>query len=278
MIYSYEAAQALSQKGVELGEEIALHIKVDSGMSRLGILPADLPAFVDRLSCLPKLKIAGMMSHFAESDNPTSPNTDESFNRFTDATEPVKENFSAIRHIANSGAVLNFPGTACDMVRAGIALYGYHPGGASAALQLEGGGLQPAMSFISEVLQVKTLPSGTGVSYGHTYHTGQHNGGLKTTLATLPVGYEDGFSRMLSNKGEVLINGHRAPVRGRVCMNMCMVDVTAIPGVKAGDEVVLLGTQGRETITADDIAAETGSISYEILCLLGNNNQRQYIE
>ena len=131
----------------------------------------------------------------------------------------------------------------------------------------------PAMSFVSRILQVKTLPEGTGVSYGHTFRTQK-----QTRMAVIPVGYEDGYSRSLSNKGKVLIHGHRVPLRGRICMNMSIVDVSEVEGVKAGDEVVLLGQQGQESITADDIAAEMGSISYEVLCLLGNNNQREYIE
>jgi alanine racemase len=129
------------------------------------------------------------------------------------------------------------------------------------------------MSFSSRILQVKTLAAGTGISYGHTFQTKR-----STRLAVVPVGYEDGYSRSLSNRGQVLVHGQRVPVLGRVCMNMCMIDVSGLEDVTAGDEVVLLGRQGLENITADDIAEEMGSISYEVLCLLGNNNQRKYIE
>ena len=129
------------------------------------------------------------------------------------------------------------------------------------------------MSFSSKVLQVKTVPEGTGISYGLAYITHR-----ETRIAVLPVGYEDGYSRILSNRGEVLIRGQRAPIRGRICMNICMVDVTDISEAAAGDDAVFLGTQGAETITADDIAEKMGSISYEVLCLLGNNNQRVYRE
>jgi alanine racemase len=129
------------------------------------------------------------------------------------------------------------------------------------------------MSFVTRIVQVKTLPAGSGISYGHTYRAEE-----PITLAVLPVGYEDGFSRLFSNRGQVLVHGRRVPVRGRVCMNMCMVDVTGMPGVQAGDEVVLMGRQGDEVISAEDLAAWMTSISYEVLCLLGNNNQREYIE
>lgn len=273
VIYSYEAAQALSSKAAALGVEIGVHIKVDSGMGRLGILPTDLSTFLDTVSALQGIKIAGIMSHFAEADDFNSKSTIKSFRSFTGACNELKNRFVGIRHIANSGAVLNFPDTYCDMVRAGIALYGYHPAGRVGWNDRYAENLIPAMSFVSRILQVKTVPAGTGISYGHTYKTKQ-----QTTIAVLPVGYEDGFSRLLSNKGQVLVHGHRVPVLGRVCMNMCMVDVSELTSVKAGDEVVLLGQQGQENITADEIAEEMGSISYEVLCLLGNNNQREYIE
>jgi len=273
VIYSYEAAQALSYKAAALGVEIGVHIKVDSGMGRLGILPTDLSTFLDTVSALQGIKIAGIMSHFAEADDFNSKSTIKSFQSFTGACNELKNRFVGIRHIANSGAVLNFPDTYCDMVRAGIALYGYHPAGRVGWNDRYAENLIPAMSFVSRILQVKTVPAGTGISYGHTYKTKK-----QTTIAVLPVGYEDGFSRLLSNRGQVLVHGHRVPVLGRVCMNMCMVDVSELTSVKAGDEVVLLGQQGQENITADEIAEEMGSISYEVLCLLGNNNQREYIE
>jgi alanine racemase len=273
VIYSYETAQALSAQAVALGQEIGVHLKVDSGMSRLGILPADIAPFINAVSGLQGVKIAGMMSHFSEADNPASPSTIKSFELFDSACRALKNRYSGICHIANSGAVLNFPDTYCDMVRAGIALYGYHPAGRVEPGDQTAASLMPAMSFSSRILQVKTLPAGTGISYGHTFRTEQ-----QIRLAVVPVGYEDGYSRSLSNLGQVLVHGHLVPIRGRICMNMCMVDVSDLDGVGVGDEVVLLGRQGLESITADDIAEKMNSISYEVLCLLGNNNQREYIE
>lgn len=273
VIYSFESAQILAEKARELGREIGVHVKVDSGMSRLGILPEDLSPFLDAVSTLPGLRIAGIMSHFPESDNPGAESTEKGFAAFSAACRTIKNSGSHICHIANSGAVLNFPDTCCDMVRAGIALYGYLPEGRPTPASTGKIELVPAMSFVSRVLQVKTLPAGTGVSYGYTFRTRQ-----PMQIAVIPVGYEDGYSRALSNRGEVLIHGRRVPVRGRVCMNMCMVEVTGVEGVRAGDEVVLLGRQNDAVITADDLAEAMGSISYEVLCLLGNNNKREYIE
>ncbi len=273
VIYDYATARLLSDKAKSLGKEIGVHIKIDSGMSRLGLLPDELPAFLAEIVNLPGIIITGMMSHFPEADISGAASTIRGYEIFSEVCREIKSRFGGICHIANSGAVLNFPASLCDIVRSGIALYGYHPagqhtGGSNSALNLI-----PAMSFVTRIVQVKTLPAGSGISYGHTYRAEE-----PITLAVLPVGYEDGFSRLFSNRGQVLVHGRRVPVRGRVCMNMCMVDVTGMPGVQAGDEVVLMGRQGDEVITAEDLAAWMTSISYEVLCLLGNNNQREYIE
>ncbi|MFW2367470.1 MAG: alanine racemase [Desulforhopalus sp.] len=273
VIYSHASARALSTEAVALGREIGVHVKVDTGMGRLGLQPDDLPGFLDSVSNLDGLKIAGLMSHFAESDDPDSLSSRRAIQVFHSMCRELKNRFSGICHIANSGGVLNFPDAHCDMVRAGIALYGYHPAGPYVRIVQQEKELLPAMAYHTRVLQVKEVAAGTGISYGHTY-TAQR----PTRIATLPVGYEDGYSRHLSNRGEVLIRGQRAKVCGRICMNMCMVDVTHIDNAASGDEAVLLGTQGEEQISADDIAEMMGSISYEVLCLLGNNNQKEYIE
>ncbi len=273
VIYTYETARLLADKATALGQEIGVHIKIDSGMSRLGWLPDELPGFVAGIATLPGIRIAGMMSHFPEADISGSASTARGYQIFSEVCREIKSRFGGICHIANSGAVLNFPASYCDIVRSGIALYGYHPAGRSVGDDKNAANLIPAMSFVTRIMQVKTLPAGSGVSYGHTYRA---EGPI--TLAVLPVGYEDGFSRLFSNRGQVLIHGRRVPVLGRVCMNMCMVDVTGIEDVRAGDEVVVMGRQGSEVISAEDLAEGMTSISYEVLCLLGNNNQREYIE
>jgi alanine racemase len=176
--------------------------------------------------------------------------------------------FRGIVHVSNSAALLGKKGLELGTIRPGIILYGSSPGEGWAAAA----SCRPVMTFKSRVIQVKTVPPGTPVSYGGTYTTEQ-----RCTIATIPVGYDDGYSRSLSNTGEVLIHGRRAPVLGRVCMNLTMVDVTSIDGVKTGDEVVLLGSQGNERITAEEIAEKAGTISYEVYCSIGKSNRRVYV-
>lgn len=271
VIYSIEAAKALSAAATSLDRQIEVHVKVDTGMGRLGFLPADIPAVFEMIDSLPGLTLAGIMSHFPTADVPESTTALKGIEIFNGLCSTLKNRGTGSCHIANSGAVLNFPSAYNDMVRAGIALYGYHPAGRMPGGDDSSANLQQAMSFTSKVLQVKKVPAGTGVSYGHTYVTSQ-----ETILAVLPVGYEDGLSRSLSNKAEVLIGGKRAKIRGRICMNMCMADITGIEDVQAGDEAVFLGRQGTETISADDIAEKMDSISYEVLCMFGHNNNRNY--
>ncbi len=271
VVFNMATVEQLSRVALEVGKTVGVHLKVDSGMSRLGILPHQVAGFLERLALLPSVSLAGIISHFSQSDDVESAETERSYTLFRKVCSEIDRDRRKLWHIANSGAVFNFPKTCCDMARPGISLYGYYPDGGKGRRGAGGGGLVPAMSFSSRVIQVKTVPKGAGVSYGHTYKTP-----YETRLAVIPVGYEDGYMRCLSNRAEVLIKGKRAPIRGRICMNMCMADVTGIDGVQAGDEVVLLGAQGRDMISADEIAAWAGTISYEVLCLLGNNNERVY--
>jgi alanine racemase len=272
VIYDLERAAVLAMEARRRQTEIGVHVKLDTGMSRLGILPEEAEEFVATLSQMQGLRIAGLMSHFPEADQPVSPSTARAITTFSEIREGFAGKGLGLCHIANSGAVLNFPSACFDMVRVGIALYGYDPAGKGRA-EGQADELRPAMEFRSRVLQVKTLPSGTGISYGHTFITQR-----ETNIAVLPVGYEDGYSRLLSNRGQVLIGGMLAPIVGRVCMNMLMVDVTDIAGVAAGDEVILLGHDKGRSVSADSLAQLVGSINYEILCAIGNNNQREYCE
>jgi alanine racemase len=273
VVFSREAIELLSTTAVRFGGDIGLHLKIDCGMSRLGIHPDEIEIFTDLVERLPGVTLAGVLSHFPESDNRQSPATRKAFAIYSEACSRIEKRFSGLKHIANSGAVLNFPETLCNMARAGISLYGYSPDGNGDDARIHDQALRPAMTFSTRVAMVKDIPAGTGVSYGHTYVTSR-----ATRLAVLPVGYEDGYPRCLSNRAEVLIHGRRVPILGRVCMNLCMADITEIEGVQAGDEAVLLGEQGGMEITADDIARKAGTISYEILCMLGNNNERVHIE
>lgn len=268
VIYDRLSLHALSQAASKQNQKVAVHLKVDSGMNRLGIQLEQVDEFLDLIDTLPGVELEGVASHFPCADDRLSPETRKNYQRFTVFRERIA-NENLTYHIANSAGTLFHEETRRDMVRCGISLYGYYPDGVMMDTEA---GLQPVMSFTTRVLQVKDVPQGEGISYGHTFRTLQ-----PSRIAILPVGYEDGYSRKLSNCGEVIIRGRRAPVRGRVCMNMCMVDVTDIPGVETGDEVVILGAQGNETINADDLARQCGTISYEILCMIGNNNQREYI-
>jgi len=270
VVYDRAALQALSAAAVRRGRRIGVHLKVDTGMRRLGVEGDELQQLAAAVDALPHIYLAGIASHFPCADDAGSASTDECLARFVTINESFAHRPAVIRHIANSGGTLYFPRSRWDMVRCGISLYGYYPEGRK---EVEDDGLRPVMSYSTRVLQVKEVPAGCGISYGYSYTTTR-----PTTLAVLPVGYEDGYSRLLSNRGEVLIGGRRAKIRGRICMNLCMADVTGIEGVAAGDEAVLLGSQGGEYITADEIAGRSDTISYEALCMIGNNNQRRYRE
>jgi len=272
VIFDYQAIELLSQAAVRKGKERAVHLKVDCGMGRRGSMPSQLPGSLAHLENLPGISLAGIMSHFPMADDPASKQTLEMFQRYKQICAQASHRPLTLCHIANSGAVLYYPETCCNMVRLGISLYGYYPDGTQGKQHDSAVKLVPAMSFTTQVIQVKSVPAGTGISYGHTFVTAQ-----ETRIAVLPVGYADGFLRTLSNKAQVLIKGQRVRIIGRICMNLCMADISGIQGVEAGDQVVILGSQGAETITADEIAAWMGTISYEVLCLFGNNNERNSI-
>lgn len=278
VVYDPEVMEAYEKKLHGSDSLLAVHLKVDVGMGRLGILAAEVDDFLIRLQGCAHLKLTGVLSHFPMADDPDSDVTGRQLQLFKDIVAGVEKQYGSgtIQHIANSAALAYDPATHLDMIRPGISLYGYHADG------IDGPGarrypldLQPVMSFKTRVIQVKELEAGSGVSYGHTFVAGR-----RTRIAVLPVGYGDGYCRALSNRAWVLVNGKRAPVRGRICMSLCMVDITdADPGrqVAAGDEVVLMGRQGGEQITADEVAAWMDTISYEVLCLFGSRTRREYV-
>ncbi|MFP7755367.1 alanine racemase [Thermodesulfobacteriota bacterium B35] len=265
----------LAERAARLDRQIRVQLKVDAGMGRLGCPPEEATEILRRIRALPRLRLQGVMAHFPMADDPGSDNTTRVRRRFDAMIRRVAGFLppDCRLHIANSGGLFYGSGTGLDLVRPGIALYGCPPDGG-----VHGGGhgterLRPVMRFVSRVIQVRSHPAGTGLGYGHIFTTSR-----PTRVALLPAGYEDGYLRSLSNRASVLIRGRRVPVIGRISMNLTMVDVTGLEGVCAGDEVVLLGRQGTEEITADEIASWMGTISYEVLCLLGNLNQRVYVE
>jgi alanine racemase len=269
VVYTLEAVEALAAQAAKVGCRKGVQVKVDVGMARFGLLPHELEPFIAALRRFPNLYLSGIASHFPKSDVEGDATTEEQYARFLELLTRVQNGEGRVSHIANSATLMRYPQMRCDLVRPGISLYGCYP--VDWLQQASSLDLRPAMRFATTVLQVKEVPAGQGISYGHRYVT-EH----PTRLAVLPVGYDDGYLRRMTGKAEVLVAGQRAPVRGMICMNACMADVTGIPGVKVGDEAVLLGCQGGGEIRAEEIARWSETINYEILCIFGSCNRRVY--
>jgi Alr-MurF fusion protein len=260
-LYALDAAQALARTAQALGKTAQVHIKVDTGMGRLGIRSeeiAEILKLIREIHHLPGLELEGIFTHFAKADADDLTHAHLQLSRFRSVLQIVEAEGlrPLLVHAANSAATLNLPEAHFDMVRPGIALYGLEPS-ADAPLPE---GFRPALSFKTQVAQVKLVPPGEGISYGCTYITER-----PMWIAVLPVGYADGFRRAPTNWGSVLIHGQEAPLLGRVCMDQCMVDVSHIPGVRVGDEVVLIGQQGKASLTAEQVAQRLGTINYEVV-------------
>lgn len=272
-VFRPDMAKALSSEAVRQGKRSRIHIKVDTGMSRIGIFPDDTGvSFVRQAMELPGIEIEGIFTHFARADEKDKANAREQFARFTSFTERLERELSLripLKHCANSAAIMELPETALDLVRAGIALYGLWP---SEEMDKNKNTLCPLLSLYSHIVYLKSLPAGTPVSYGGTYVTES-----RRQIATIPVGYGDGYPRGLSGKGEVLIRGKRAPIVGRICMDQLMADVTDIPGVREGDLVTLIGADGAEQITMEELGALSGRFNYELACDLGSRIPRVYV-
>lgn len=271
-VYDVEMARALSNAAAAAGKTLKIHVKADTGMSRLGWLCGgeDQSAAVEAIAqvcALPGLEAEGIYTHFANADGDED-YTMLQFTRFLDLLEALKERgiTFAIRHCAASAAALKFPCTHLDMVRPGIALYGHYPDPSCEGM--DGPGLRPVMTLKTRVASVKTVPAGTPVSYGCTHVLDR-----ETKLAALTIGYADGLPRLCSDKLEVLIGGQRAPVVGRICMDMCMADVTGLD-VAPGDEVEVFG----EHLPIEDVAALAGTIQYELLCAVSPRVHRAYLD
>ena len=264
----------LSREAEKRDQEIELHLKVDAGMGRQGCALSSLGGMINKIKALPGLTLGGIMAHFPMADDQDSDSTVEITASFCRQLDKVRELLpeNMVQHLANSGGILYFPVSHRDMIRPGISLYGYYPDGEQGKKNAEEPRLQPVMRFSSRIIQIKEVPAGTGLGYGHIFTTNR-----KTRIAIIPAGYEDGYLRCLSNRAQALVHGQRIPVVGRISMNLTMFDVTDLYEVTLGDEVVLLGCQGDEEITADEIALWMGTINYEVLCLFGNLNNRVYV-
>jgi alanine racemase len=264
-----EQAQALNAAAYQ---SCPMHLKVDTGMGRLGVLPDEALSFAQALQQLPMLHLEGVFTHFSVADSLQADDqayTRQQLARFLEVLGALEAAGIRIpiRHAANSAATMYYPHSHLDMVRVGIITYGLAPDAANPPAFP----LAPALSLKSQVGRVKTLPNGASISYGRTFITSQ-----PTRVALIPVGYGDGYHRLLSNRGAVLIGGQRAPILGRVCMDQFTVDISAIEGVQVGDEVVLIGRQGQGYISAEEVAAWAQTINYEVTTSLLPRPARVY--
>lgn len=272
-LYNYQDALRLSELASKNGSSVKVHLKLDTGMGRIGMIPGqDSLDMVSNIYALPGIKIEGIFTHFSVADEKDKTYTREQFKKFTGFVNALKERGIDIplRHAGNSAASIDLPETHLDMVRPGVILYGLYPSDEVEKGKLS---LKPLASLKTVISHVKTVPPGTSVGYGRKYISAGER-----VIATLPIGYADGYTRLLSGKASVLVHGTRAPLAGNICMDQCMIDVTGIEGVKVGDEVVLMGSQGEETITAEELASLLGTINYEIVCLIGKRVPRVYIK
>jgi len=259
MCHTIEMADALEAAAPE-GRRIPVHLKVDTGMGRLGCSPEEAPGLARRIADSARLRLAGTFTHFASADADAE-FTGSQFSLFVQVLDALGVN-PGLRHAANSAATLRHPEMALDAVRCGISVYG-----------CEDGRLRPALALRALVTQVKQIPTGAGVGYGLTWRAER-----PTSLATVAIGYEDGILRSRGNRGDVIVRGRRAPLVGRVSMDAITVDVTGVEGVRAGDVATLIGGDGQESISAEEVAEWSGTISYEVLTAIGGRVERRYSE
>ncbi len=309
-VWSYETAKALSDIASSLGHKIKVHLKTDTGMGRLGLVTVGSwqpavgsrqsavgsqqsavgswqsavgswqsavgswqPALreIESIACLRGLELEGIFTHFASSDSSDKSYTKKQFEVFMDFLDRLCQTGPDIpmKHAANSAAIIDMPETHLDMVRAGISLYGLYPSDEVDKSRIS---LKPAMEFKAKVIHLKKVPAGFNVSYGSTFQTEK-----ATTIATIPAGYADGLNRLLSSQGHMLVSGSKAPVVGRVCMDLTMLDVGHIPDVQIEDEVVIFGRQGNSSLTVDEIASALKTINYEVVSTITDRVPRVYL-
>jgi len=282
-IFSLQGASRLNA-AVPKDQRLAVHLKVDTGMGRMGLLPDERrhaggvnpgPGALDEvlgIAALQSLRLEGLWTHFAASDEADKTDTHEQLRSFMGLVQKLKDKGLALPmvHAANSGAIIDMPESHLDMVRAGISVYGLYP---SRQVDLSRIDLHPALALKARITHIKRVPAGTRISYGGTWQASR-----PTTIATVPVGYGDGYSRLLSNQGQMLVHGRRASIAGRVCMDLTMLDVGHIDNVQVEDEVVLIGRQGDETISADEVADQLKTINYEVVTTLMARVPRVYLK
>lgn len=272
-VFTLEMARQLASAAAEAGRKLPVHIKIDTGMSRIGLPVSEKSAdIIAQIASLPHMMVEGVFTHFARADEADKTSAEMQLEQFQDMTRMIKERGVEIpyRHCCNSAGIIDLPQAQMELVRAGIILYGLWPSDEVCKERID---LKPVLSLKSHIAHVKELEAGRSVSYGGTYTLRE-----KETIATIPVGYGDGYPRSLSNRGYVLVHGKKAPIRGRVCMDQFMVDVTGIDGVKTGDEVTLAGKDGGAQITLEELGAMSGRFNYEFACALGKRIPRVFFK
>ena len=270
---SYGNALAISQEAKKRGKTVCGFVAADTGMGRIGLLPDDPNSVeaVKRISMLPNFKIKGLFSHFATADVADKSYAEEQTRRFSEFCGKLRAEgvVTGLRTFASSAAIMEMPSSHCEAVRPGIIIYGCYPSDEVDRGKIS---LKPAMSVKASIVQLKKLPAGESVSYGREFVAKR-----ESLIATINIGYSDGLIRAYSPTAKVIVGGSLAPVAGTICMDQCMIDVTDVPGVETGDEVIIMGSDGENAILADDIARATGTISYEILCAFGQRLPKVYI-
>lgn len=271
-VFSFEMAKKLSDIAKNIGKDVNIHIKIDTGMSRIGFLPnQETIEEIVKISKLPYVNITGVFTHFATSDEENKDFAKEQFEKYMWVIEKLEDRgiTNVLKHVSNSGAILDLSEYDLDIVRAGIIIYGIYPSD-KVKKEIE---LFPAMSIKTHIVYIKEIEENTSVGYCRTYFTNK-----KTKIATVPIGYADGYSRMMSNKGKVIVNGQYANVIGNICMDQFMIDVTHIENVQIGDKVTLIGEENGLFIGADDLAKLQGTISNEIVCGIGKRIPRVFTQ
>ena len=272
-VYDLEYAKSLSDIAINMGKKAKIHIALDTGMGRIGFLPnEDSLNKVLEIASLKGIEIVGIFTHFSTADEENKEYTYEQFSKIKNFNNMLLEKGLDIplKHASNSGAIIDLPETYLDCVRAGIILYGYYP---SDEVKKEKLPLKTVLTLKTKIVHVKKLDKDMYISYGRTFKTERDS-----IIATIPIGYADGYSRLLSGKAKVIVNGKFAKVVGRICMDQCMIDVTDIGDVKVSDEVILLGEDGDLKFNADDMAEAMGTINYEVLCMIRHRIPRIYIK
>ena len=272
-VYDLDYARELSKIALTLNKKAKIHIAIDTGMGRIGFLPNEKSIDnITEICSLEGIEVIGIFTHFSTSDEKDKEYSHEQFTKMLSVMDTLKKRGIDIplKHVANSGAIIDLPDTYLDAVRAGIILYGYYP---SDEIDKNNLALKPALTLKATITNVKTLEKDMYVSYGRTFKTSN-----ETIVATIPVGYADGYLRKLAENGKVIIKGKFAPIIGRICMDQFMIDVTNIPDVKIGDEVILLGEKNGLKYNADDMAKKLDTINYEVTCMLKSRLPRVYIK